>query len=114
METSGGNQKTEAQGIFLYPFTVCASCKLKFVICPFVDEETNKSYPFANGLSGLNLLNRLKGFAHLWKLPRNVLKYKDNFILRGKLSYIFPNHFENVIGWGKIVRIFPSLEYFGK
>jgi hypothetical protein len=84
METSGGNQKTEAKGIFLYPFTVCASCKLKFVICPFVDEETNKSYPFATVLSGLNLLNRLKVLAHPWKLPRNVFRYKDNFLPRGK------------------------------
>ncbi len=23
-------------------------CKQKFVVCPFVDEETNGSYPFAN------------------------------------------------------------------
>jgi hypothetical protein len=26
--------------------------KWKFVICLFVDEETNGSYPFANGLNG--------------------------------------------------------------
>jgi hypothetical protein len=24
-----------------------------FVVCPFVDEETNGSYPLANGLNGL-------------------------------------------------------------
>jgi hypothetical protein len=29
-------------------------CKQKFVICPFVDEEDNGSYPFANRLNGLN------------------------------------------------------------
>ncbi len=40
-------RKTEAQTIFLNPFTVCSSCKRKFV---FV-------YPFASGLNG---------FAHLW------------------------------------------------
>jgi hypothetical protein len=28
-------------------------CKWKFVACPFVDEETNESYPFASGLNGL-------------------------------------------------------------
>jgi hypothetical protein len=38
---------------FLNPFTVCSSYKRKFVICPFVDEETNGSYLFANGLNGL-------------------------------------------------------------
>ncbi len=46
-------RKTEAQAIFLNSFTVCSSCKRKFVICPFVYEETNGSYLFANGLSRL-------------------------------------------------------------
>jgi hypothetical protein len=46
-------RKTEAQAIFLNAFNVCSSCKRKFVICSFVDEETNGSYPFANGLIGL-------------------------------------------------------------
>jgi hypothetical protein len=27
--------------------------QMKFVIHPFVDEETNGGYPFANGLNGL-------------------------------------------------------------
>jgi hypothetical protein len=39
--------------IFLNPFTVCSSCNRKFVICPFVDEEKNGHYPFANGLNKL-------------------------------------------------------------
>ncbi len=47
----------EAQVVFLNPFSICSSCKRKFVVCPFVDEETNGSYPVANGLNGL---------AHLW------------------------------------------------
>jgi hypothetical protein len=34
---------TETQVIFFNQFTVCSSCKRKFVICPFVDEETNGS-----------------------------------------------------------------------
>jgi hypothetical protein len=38
---------------FLNLFTICSSCKRKFVVCPFVDEETNESYPFANGLNGI-------------------------------------------------------------
>jgi hypothetical protein len=39
---------TEAQMIFLNPFNVCSSRKWKFV-CMLVDEETNRSYLFANG-----------------------------------------------------------------
>jgi hypothetical protein len=31
---------TKAQAIFLNPFTVNSLCKCKFVVCPFVDEET--------------------------------------------------------------------------
>jgi hypothetical protein len=42
-----------SRGDFLNPFTVCSSCKRKFVVCPFVDEETSGSYPFANGLGYL-------------------------------------------------------------
>ncbi len=38
-------------------FTICWLCKLKYVVCPFVDEERNGSILFANGLNGL---------AHLW------------------------------------------------
>jgi hypothetical protein len=41
-------RKTEAQLIFLNLFTVCLSCKRMFVVYPFVDEETNRSYPFEN------------------------------------------------------------------
>ncbi len=54
METSNEKRKrkTEAYAIFFNPFTVCSLWKLKFVVCPFVDEETNGSYPFANGLNG--------------------------------------------------------------
>jgi hypothetical protein len=33
-----------SSGIFLHPF----------VICPLVDQETNRSYPIANGINGLN------------------------------------------------------------
>ncbi len=46
-------RKMEAQVIFLNPFTVCSSCKRKFVVCLYVNEETNGSYPFANGLNRL-------------------------------------------------------------
>jgi hypothetical protein len=48
-EKKTGKLRTEAQAV-----TVCSLCKQKFVVCPFVDEETNGSYPFANGLNGLN------------------------------------------------------------
>ncbi len=33
--------------------------QMEFVVCPFVYEEPNGSYPFANRLNGLNGLNRL-------------------------------------------------------
>ncbi len=49
-------QKTKAQAIFLTPFTVCSSCKGKFVLCLFVSEETNGFYLFPNGSNGLNRL----------------------------------------------------------
>ncbi len=44
---------------FPNPFSICSSCEQKVVVCPFVDEETNSSYPIANRL------NRLNGLAHL-------------------------------------------------
>jgi hypothetical protein len=40
-EESNRKRKTEDRVIFLNPFIVCSSCKWKFVICRFVDEETN-------------------------------------------------------------------------
>ncbi len=52
--------ETEVQTIFPNQFIVCSSCKRKFVVCPFVYEETNRNYSFANGL------NRPNGLAHLW------------------------------------------------
>ncbi len=51
--------KAEAQAIFLNQFTVCSLCQQKFVICPFVDDETNGLYPFANRLNELYGLNGL-------------------------------------------------------
>jgi hypothetical protein len=52
-------KEIEAQAIFLNPFTICSSCKRKIVVCSFVDEQTNGTYPLANGLNGENGLNRL-------------------------------------------------------
>jgi hypothetical protein len=48
-----------SRATFFSPFTIWSFCKQKFVVCPFVDEETNGSCPFVNGLNGLN------GLAHL-------------------------------------------------
>jgi hypothetical protein len=42
------------QVIFLNPFTVCSLCKWKLAVCPFVDEQTNRSYQFANVLNVQN------------------------------------------------------------
>ncbi len=54
-------RKTEPQAIFLNPFTVCSSCKQKFVVCQFVYDKTNRTYryPFTNGLNDLNGLSHL-------------------------------------------------------
>jgi hypothetical protein len=41
--------------VFRFPYVV----QTEIVVCPFVYEETNGSYPFANGLNGLNRLVRL-------------------------------------------------------
>jgi hypothetical protein len=62
-------QKTEAKAIFLNPFTACSSCKRKFVVCPFVDKETNGSYLLAN---------RLNRLAHLWMYG---ITSRDNVVL---------------------------------
>jgi hypothetical protein len=56
---SSGIRKTEGQAIFRNLFTVYSLCKWKFVVCPFVDEETKESYPFANRIKGLNELAHL-------------------------------------------------------
>jgi hypothetical protein len=39
--------KTEAQAIFLHQFNVFSLLKRKFVVCPFVDEESDGSDMFA-------------------------------------------------------------------
>jgi hypothetical protein len=67
METWAWRQnqaEIEAQAILFNPFTVSSSCNQKFVVCPFIDEETNGSYPFTNGLNGHN------GLAHIWAFRR--------------------------------------------
>ncbi len=53
----GIQRKTEkgSPSDFLNSFTICTSCKRKFVVCQLVDEETNGSYPFANGLNGTDV-----------------------------------------------------------
>jgi hypothetical protein len=71
------NTVMEGQAFFLNPFTICSSCKQRFLVCPFADEETNGSYPFANGQNGLN------GLAHLWlymclgRMGRQAMKFKE-------------------------------------
>jgi hypothetical protein len=44
------------QAMFLHTLTIHSSCRQKFVASPFVDEETNESYQFANRLNRLNRL----------------------------------------------------------
>ncbi len=46
---SNGKQKPRQFPLIRLPFVHRAN----FVVSPFVDKETNGSYPFANGLNGL-------------------------------------------------------------
>jgi hypothetical protein len=69
----------EALAIFPNPFTVCSSCKREFVVCPFVDKETNRSYLFANGLNGLN------GLAHLCVKVDKSITYPHKLLLAQKI-----------------------------
>ncbi len=63
--------ENESQAIFLYLFTICSSCKQKLVICPFVDKETNGSYPVCKRtkwtcpamVSSSSVFNILKGMS---------------------------------------------------
>jgi hypothetical protein len=60
METQNSKRKGKQKSRrFSLSFIVSSQCSQKFVVCPFIDEETNGSYPFANGL------NRPCGLAHL-------------------------------------------------
>ncbi len=62
------NGKRKHRPIFLIPFTICSSCKRKFVVFPFVYAETNASYLFANELNGQN---RLSPHLCSWDSPFN-------------------------------------------
>jgi hypothetical protein len=58
------NEKRKPRRFSLIRLPFAHRAKNCFSFCPFIDEETNGSYPFANGLNGLNGLNIL---AHLCK-----------------------------------------------
>ncbi len=53
-------RKIEAQAIFLNSFTVCSSCKRKFVVCPFVDGRNKRKMSVCKRTNGLN------GLAQIW------------------------------------------------
>ncbi len=55
-DTANGNGKRKSRQFSL---SVYCSLSVQTEVCrlPFVDEETNGSYPFAFGLNGLNRLN---------------------------------------------------------
>ncbi len=74
METSGGNQKTEALGIFLYPFTVCASRKRKFDICPFVDEESKQNLPICKRVERTKLTEQTKRTCQSMEITQKYLQ----------------------------------------
>jgi hypothetical protein len=52
MVTSNRKRKPRQFSLTRLPFSFCANGSLLFV-CPFVDKETNVSYPSANGLNEL-------------------------------------------------------------
>jgi hypothetical protein len=68
--------KMEVQEIFLNPFTICSLSKWKFIVCSIVDKETNRCYPFANGLNRLSHL--------LWPPMLNSMKCHSNHIQLGR------------------------------
>jgi hypothetical protein len=82
---SNGKRKTEAHAIILKAFTVCSLCRRKFVVCPFVDEETSGSYSFANGLNKANGLNRMLLCNHCICTFR-ILWYFSVFLTPGSQS----------------------------
>jgi hypothetical protein len=67
---SNGKRKMEAQVIFLYLFTICSLCKWKFIVCPLVDEETNKSYLHAN--SSLHAVRIIAAFCLITRVWQNT------------------------------------------
>jgi hypothetical protein len=99
IETSNGKRKPEAQVIFLNPFTVCSSCKQKFVICPFTDKETNGSCPFLNRLNGLHpsmaltTIHFLKTVLIPWKLMRKQRNIKRSYMEERYRLIIIIMHF---------------------
>ncbi len=65
-------RKTEAQAIFLNPFTVCSSCKRKFAVCLFVDEETNGSLQRDLPINGINNVSFI--------LPQSVVVHPESYL----------------------------------
>ncbi len=76
--------------IFLNPFTVCKSCRWKFIICLFVYEETNGSYPFANELIGLAQLP-INAFEKIG-ITDTVSVFIEPII---KQMFIYPRYYES-------------------
>jgi hypothetical protein len=56
-----------------------SSRKSKFILCPFFDQETNGSYPFANGLNGLADLSNLPVPLRIKRWRKNSVPYPLNF-----------------------------------
>jgi hypothetical protein len=78
------------QAMFLHTLTIRSSCRQKFVACPFVDEETNESYQFANRL---NRLNGLAIYVDMYTDGQIVLVRQYAYIVRWRTS---------VFRWGSI------------
>jgi hypothetical protein len=77
----------EAQAIVFDPFAVCSLFNRKFIICLFVDEETNGSYL---------ITNRLNRLAHL--SVRHTQHSTADPMLRSS-SAGFASHSLSSVGW---------------
>ncbi len=74
IETRKHQTENQPQQFSLTRLPFANRAKRRFAVCPFVDEEKNGSYSFANGLNGKN---RLKGLARLciYKTPKRRESY---------------------------------------
>ncbi len=77
--------ENESPGNVLNPFTVCSPCKRNFVVCPFADENTNRSYPLANGLHGINGINESAYLANSYAIHLYMLNETPCWTKRAKI-----------------------------
>jgi hypothetical protein len=89
METRKHQTENQPQQFSLTRLPFANRAKRRLAVCPFVDEEKNGSYSFANGLNGKN---RLKGLARLciYKTPKRRESYGQVYIYETKRKRKLP------------------------